>query len=192
MILPVWGPDFARIGVWYCVFEVLKQTISRAQMVLFVRWKSSLKCKLLVSSRLYKTFIFRLFSSKRESACKFSFIFWGRTENSNWKNAGYWKYVTHPFEFPLCWRQQRRYGIDAAVFYYYQSSLNIGMTTSYVILRWFINRNLSSLSSTGNLVERKNIFSYWYGCFVINNKRICMITAYPLYILRDSNPRPTD
>lgn len=136
MILPVWGPDFAPIVVWYCVFEVLKQTISRAQMVLFVRWKSSLKCKLLVSCRLYKTFIFRLFSSKRESACKFSFISWGRTENSDGKNAGYWKSVTPPFEFPLCLRQQRLYGIDAAVFYYYQSSLNIGMTTSYVILRY--------------------------------------------------------
>ena len=158
-----------HLALWFCRFEVLILPVSGCDIVCLRFWnrpyhvlKWCFSCDekvalnvMLVSTRLYKTFIFRLYPSKRESACKFSFIFLGRTENSNWKNAGYWKSVTHPFEFPLCWRQQRRYGIDAAVFYYYQSPLNIGMTTSYVILRWFINRNLSSLSSTGNLVERK-------------------------------------
>ena len=39
-------------------------------------------------SILYKLLVFREFAPEGESARKFSFIFWGRTENSDEKNAG--------------------------------------------------------------------------------------------------------
>ena len=51
----------------------------------------SVICKYLMFNYLHKSFISRVFASEGESACKFSLIFRGRTENSDEKTAGYLK-----------------------------------------------------------------------------------------------------
>ena len=42
-----------------------------------------------MSSTLHKLLIFRVFAPEGESACKYSLIFWGRSENSDKKNVGF-------------------------------------------------------------------------------------------------------
>lgn len=46
-----------------------------------------LGCKLMIYKYLHRLFVFHVFAFEGESARKYSFIFEGRTENSDEKNA---------------------------------------------------------------------------------------------------------
>ena len=67
-------------------------------------------------SALRKALISRVFASEVRSACKYSLIFRGRTENSDEKIAGHWKYVSSLCYFHFNRREQCRFGIEATVF----------------------------------------------------------------------------
>ena len=53
--------------------------------------KVSAACKYLMFNCLHKSFISRVFASEGELARKYALVFWGRTENSDEKTAGYLK-----------------------------------------------------------------------------------------------------
>ena len=61
--------------------------------------KPYLKYKSLIFNILNKSLIIRVFASEGESASKFALDFWGRTENSDVKNAGCRKSVSGPYCF---------------------------------------------------------------------------------------------
>ena len=84
--------DTVHIGPWYGPYRVLKRCISSDEKV-------APECKLLIYKVLRKTLIFREFASEGKSARKFSFIFRGRTENSDGKTTGCWKSVSAPYCF---------------------------------------------------------------------------------------------
>ena len=77
---------------WNGPYHVLKRCLLHNEEI-------SLGRKHLMFSILHKTVISREFSSEGKSARKYSLIFWGRTENSGGKIAGYWKIVTAPIAF---------------------------------------------------------------------------------------------
>ena len=107
---PVSGCVMVRLRPWNRLYQGLKQCLSHGR-------KISLAYKHLISSALHKALIFRKFASDRESARKFAKNKRGRTENSDEKNAGRWKYESTPYRIPSGGKQQHRYRIETATFY---------------------------------------------------------------------------
>ena len=101
-----------HLAFWFCPFEGLISPISWCDMVRFSPWyglycmlkrcllhdgKMVVEYKTLMFSILSKALIFCEFAPEGESARKYALDFWGRTENSNGKTAGYWKSVSGPY-----------------------------------------------------------------------------------------------
>ena len=79
---------------------------------------------------LYDIIISRAFASKGKSACEFSLIFWGRTENSDGKIALYWKFVSTASEFSretLTWQLRIHTGNM-----YLSCALDISVDTTWI------------------------------------------------------------
>ena len=106
---PVSGCVMVRLRPWNGLYHVLKQCLSHDRKIIF-------GCKLLMFSALRKPLISRVFASDRESARKFAKNKRGRTENSDEKNAGRWKYESTPYRIPSGGKQQHRYRIETATF----------------------------------------------------------------------------
>ena len=89
--------DNAHISLRFRLFQGVILRVSAPDTVhitcrngaLRVTEKIASECKLLIYRVLREALIFRVFVSEGKSARKFSFIFWGRTENSDVKTAGY-------------------------------------------------------------------------------------------------------
>ena len=107
---PVSGCVMVRLRPWNGLYQGLKQCLSHGR-------KISLAYKHLISSALHKALIFRKFASDRESARKFAKNKRGRTENSRKKITCRWKTERGQYSISSGRRQQRRYVIEAAVFF---------------------------------------------------------------------------
>ena len=114
--MPVWGSDYAHIRVWYGAILPMIWAISHAETVHFARQKTTIRHKPLTFNTLHKPLISREFASEGESARKYALDFWGRTENSDGKTAGYWKSVSGPYCFHPKREKQCHLGIETTVF----------------------------------------------------------------------------
>ena len=109
LITPISGCDMVRFSPWYGQYRMLKRCILH-------NGERTIKHKPLTFNTLHKPLISRKFASEEEPARKYALDFWGRTENSDGKTAGYWKSVSGPYCFHH--KREKRYhlGIETTVY----------------------------------------------------------------------------
>ena len=102
VILRISEHERGHIACWNCVFRMMKKYDLDASC-----WYTAVCTNLSFSA----------YSCPTERSCANTRLFWGgRTENSDWKSAGYLKSVTYSFCFTFSWRQHCWSGFDVSFF----------------------------------------------------------------------------